>query len=42
MEYSGFVIFAAKMISVVSGLVFAYMVARELLVPAPGDGKDLL
>ena len=39
MEYSGFVIFAAKMVSVVSGLVFAYMVARELLVPAPGTGK---
>jgi hypothetical protein len=39
MEYSGFVIFAAKMISVISGLVFAYMVARELLVPAPGTGK---
>lgn len=39
MEYSGFVIFAAKMISVVSGLIFAYMVARELLVPASGTGK---
>jgi hypothetical protein len=39
MEYSGFVIFAAKMISVVSGLIFAYMVARELLVTAPGTNK---
>jgi O-antigen/teichoic acid export membrane protein len=39
LQYSGFVIFAAKMVSVVSGLVFAYMVARELLAPAPGAGK---
>lgn len=40
LQYSGFVIFAAKMVSVVSGLVFAYMVARELLVPAPATGKN--
>lgn len=41
MEYSGFVIFAAKMVSIVSGLIFAYMVARELSnVPAPGTNKN--
>jgi hypothetical protein len=39
LEYSGFVIFAAKMISVVTGLVFAYILAHELVVPAPGTGK---
>jgi O-antigen/teichoic acid export membrane protein len=39
LEYSGFVIFAAKMVSVVTGLVFAYMLTHELLVAAPGTGK---
>ncbi len=39
MEYSGFVIFAAKMVSVITGLVFAYMMFHELVVPAPGTGK---
>jgi len=39
LEYSGFVIFAAKMVSVVSGLVFAYILTHELIVPAPGTGK---
>lgn len=39
MEYSGYVIFAAKMVSIVSGLVFAYMVARELIVPASGTNQ---
>jgi hypothetical protein len=39
MEYSGYVIFAAKMVSIVSGLVFSYIVARELIVPAPGTDK---
>jgi hypothetical protein len=39
MEYSGFVIFAAKMVSVVSGLVFAAIVAGALTVSAPGTNK---
>jgi hypothetical protein len=39
LEYSGFVIFAAKMVSVVTGLVFAYILTHELLLPAPDTGK---
>jgi hypothetical protein len=30
LEYSGYVIFAAKMVSVATGLVFQFMVARAL------------
>ena len=31
LQYSGFVIFAAKMVSVVTGLIFQFMIARSLL-----------
>jgi hypothetical protein len=30
LEYSGYVIFAAKMVSVATGMVFQFMVARTL------------
>jgi hypothetical protein len=32
LQYSGFVIFAAKMVGVVTGLIFQFMVARSLLL----------
>lgn len=39
LEYSGFVIFTAKMVSVITGLAFSYMLFHELVVTAPGAGK---
>jgi len=38
LQYTGFVIFAAKMASVLTGLIFQFIIARSL-IPVSADGK---